>query len=128
MRCLCGRVGPPLAGANAPIARLFNAFLFLSAEQGVLPAVFAAISAAAGSAFAAIALSVAGAAVRPAASWIHRHFVLRVAGVPFPASAEVFADLFLAARIVFPAVAGISGPAWGCRCWEDRSAQDGGAR
>src|SRR5713101_6932540 len=99
---------------------LINAFPSLSAEQGVLPAVFAATAAAAGSAFASIALSVAGAVAPPAASWLHPHFVLRVAGVPFPAAAEVFAALCLAVCIASPAVAGISGPAWGCRCLEDR--------
>src|SRR5258708_1568251 len=106
----------------------FLSVLFLSAEQGVLPAVFAATSPAAGSAAAIVALSVAGAAARPAASGHHRHFVLRTAGVLFPAAAEVFAGLFLVACIAFPVVAGISGPAWGCRCLEVRGAQHAAGR
>ena len=92
------------------------------------PAVFAATSVAAGSAFAAIALSVAGAAARPAAFCFHRDAVLRVAGALFPAAAEVFAALCPAAHTAFPAVAGIFGPAWGCLCLELRGARQEKAR
>ena len=72
-------------------------------------AVFSVTFAAAGSAFAAIALSVAGAAARPAAFCCHLHVVLRVAGALFPAAAEVFGALCPAAYTAFPAVAGIFG-------------------
>ena len=94
----------------------------------MVPAFFAATAAAAGNAFATIALSVADDAARPAASWRHPRYVLLVAGGPVPAAAEVFADLFLAARTSFPAVSGTSGPAWDFRCWEDRAAQLAEAR
>ncbi len=62
-----------------------------------MPAVFPASAAAAGIAFATSALSVAGAAARPAAFGLHRHSVWLVAGALFPAVAAVFAGLSLAA-------------------------------
>jgi hypothetical protein len=64
---------------------------------------------------AAIAASVAGASAPPAALLLDSRFVASTADVPAPA-AGVFAVLVPAARIPFPAAAGISGPASGRLC------------
>src|SRR6266581_7976540 len=110
----------PSGGAGPRI--LISAFPFLSAERGVAPAVFPATAAAAGSAFAAIAQFVAGAAARPAAFCFHPHAVWRVADVLVPAAAEVFAALCPAVNTTFPAVAGIFGLAWGSPYLEEKGA------
>src|ERR1700692_2098376 len=97
---------------------LISVSLLAAAEQDVLPAVFVASAAAAGSVCPPVAVSVAGDAVRLAASGLHLRFVLRVADGPVPAAAEAFVVLYLAACIAFPAVFGTSGPASDCPCLE----------
>jgi len=118
-------MGSPPRGSYSPDQRfsLISASLLVAAGQGALPAFFAAAAAAAGTAFAAIALSVADGAAPPAACGLHRHFVLRVAGVRAPAAAEVFADLSLAAQTAFLAPSRISGSASDCPCLGDRAVQ-----
>ena len=88
----------------------------------VVVAVFAARSVVGDFVFPPFAVSVADGAVRSAASGAHPHVVFRVAGVAYPAAAEVSAGLSLAARIAFPAAAGISGPPWDCPCSLERGA------
>src|SRR5207248_2730646 len=61
-----------------------------------------------GDAAAVTARSVADGAARPAACDLRRHFVLRVAGVLFPAAAPAFAGLSLPARTSFAAASDIS--------------------
>ena len=90
----------------------------------MVPADFPATAAAAGSAFAAIAPSAAGAAARPAGFCFHPHAVWRVADVLVPAAAEVFAALCPAVNTTFPAVAGIFGLAWGSPYLEEKGARD----
>ena len=74
--------------------------------------VSAASSVAAGSAVAVTARSVVDDAARPAACERRWHFVLQVADVLFPAVAEVFAGLFLAARTSFVVASRTSALAW----------------
>src|SRR5690348_5381510 len=103
--------------------------VFLSvAEQTVVAAVVPACAAAAESAVAPFVRSVADGVARLAAFSRRWLAASSVAGVLFPAAAEVFAGLFLAARRVFPAASGISGPAWSFPCLDEQAAQSAEAR
>src|SRR5208337_733853 len=68
--------------------------------------------------FAAIAASVAGGAALLVAVLPHWRSVALVAGVPAPASVEACPAPVAASRMSFPAAAGTSGPASGCRYLE----------
>src|SRR5208337_862530 len=68
--------------------------------------------------FAATAASVAGAAALLVAVLPHWRSVALVAGVPAPAFVEACLVPVAASRMPFPAAAGISGPASGCRYLE----------
>jgi hypothetical protein len=81
------------------------------AEQDVV-ALFVGVAAAAQSAVAPFAVSVADGAAPSAAVGNRRHFVLRVAGALSPA-----------ARIAFLPLSDISGPLWNCECLEERVAE-----
>src|ERR1700675_3613614 len=72
---------------------------------------------------AAAAVSVAGAVALPAVFLLHWHFAGPCAGGLAPVFAVASGAAGSGCYRASVAVAGISGPAWDCRCWEERASR-----
>ena len=92
-------------------------------DSGSVAAVCSVTSLAAVRAFAPVAASVAGGAALAAAFSLHRRSVTPAASGPDPAAVGVSGSPAPASRVVFPAVAGISGPVVGFPCLEERGTE-----